>query len=57
MCIRDRTIVGPRRNGAGKFKYHANKAPKDPSKIDIINSIVNFLFPDVSIILFLIPLK
>ena len=49
-------IMGPRRNGAGNFIYHAKKAPKDPSIIDTINSIV-FLFLDESIILFLFPVK
>ena len=53
----EQIIVGPRRNGAGNFIYHAKKAPKDPSKIDTINSTVDFLFLDESIILFLIPLK
>ena len=48
----EHTIVGPRRNGAGKFICHAKKAPKDPSRIDKINSIVYFLFIDESIIYF-----
>tara|TARA_Y100000589_G_scaffold317599_1_gene343894 strand:+ start:821 stop:1027 length:207 start_codon:yes stop_codon:yes gene_type:complete len=53
----EQIMVGPRRNGAGKFIYHATIAPKDPSKIEIINSIEDFLFLDESIILFLILLK
>ena len=48
----EQTIVGPRRNGAGNFIYHAKKAPKDPNRIDTINSIVFFLFIDESIIYF-----
>ena len=44
-------MVGPSRNGAGNFIYHAKKAPKDPSIIDTINHLY-FLFLDESIIYF-----
>ncbi len=57
IALMEQIIVGPRRNGAGNFIYHAKTAPKDPSTIDTINSTVDFLFLDESIILFLIPLK
>lgn len=46
----EQTIVGPKRNGAGKFKYHAKIAPKNPRKIDVINSMINFLLKSLDII-------
>ena len=46
----EQIMVGPSRKGAGNFIYHAKKAPKDPSMIDTINSLVDFLFLDESII-------
>ena len=48
----EQIMVGPKRNGAGNFIYHAKKAPRDPNRNDTINSIVFFLFIDESIIYF-----
>ena len=57
IALIEQTIVGPNRNGAGIFKNNAKKAPKDPRKIDITNSVADLLLINLKITELLIPLK
>ena len=46
---KEQTMVGPKRNGAGKLKYQAKTAPNNPRIIEVTNSMINFLFKNLGV--------